>query len=562
MTGYTYGSELFGAGVEKRVFAFIFPMASGHINPSLPVARRLTEQGHEVHYLCREQMRDAIEDTGATFHSELQELTELYDGREPFLMGALPDLQKEFGVEDDNLMRAMCKLREIQLELMMPGAIRWLQKLNADVVVCCPLINLEAIYSAKFLGIPCVGLMTTAGPGCAESFFGEFMKQTGLTVEDMIRDREEFPALAESMVRLREKYGLSFAADDGLRPMGVMNALLHSTLTLVTTGEFLQDPMSPEVAQVYKDEGSSIVYVGPLLDKEGAKRAAGHKFDHNVAEMKTGSEHRNPLAELKRAKAAGRTVIFVSMGTVITGDSPQWGWKGLLTVDGKMKGFSGKELCQNAWSGAFDAFGSKSADEGPLLLVALGPQSDALDNLAVPPNALCLPIMPQVDLLKAGVDLFLTHGGQNSFMEALAAGVPVVVCPGFGDQPVNARKAESIGVGRHVERPVPELENVPEAAAAYRSATAVALREVLTNPSFRVEAQRCADSLEVAGGVPMAARLILELAPTRSVENTSSIGGNASSLPTLLRNKSMEEGAVDARKVSAVATSHASTVAA
>ena len=64
------------------------------------------------------------------------------------------------------------------------------------------------------------------------------------------------------------------------------------------------------------------------------------------------------------------------------------------------------------------ALGSDAPD-APLLLISLGPQSDALENLQVPKNALCLPVMPQVDLLKSGVDLFLTHGGQNSFMESL-----------------------------------------------------------------------------------------------------------------------------------------------
>lgn len=50
-----------------------------------------------------------------------------------------------------------------------------------------------------------------------------------------------------------------------------------------------------------------------------------------------------------------------------------------------------------------------------------------------------------LQVLKAGVDLFLTHGGQNSFMESLMAGTPVVVCPGFGDQIANAMRAEMTG---------------------------------------------------------------------------------------------------------------------
>ena len=55
------------------------------------------------------------------------------------------------------------------------------------------------------------------------------------------------------------------------------------------------------------------------------------------------------------------------------------------------------------------ALGSDAPD-APLLLVSLGPQADALENLELPKNAFCLPSMPQVDLLKSGVDLFLTHG--------------------------------------------------------------------------------------------------------------------------------------------------------
>ena len=35
--------------------------------------------------------------------------------------------------------------------------------------------------------------------------------------------------------------------------------------------------------------------------------------------------------------------------------------------------------------------------------------------------------------MQEGADLFLTNGGQNSFMESLNAGVPLVVCPGSLD---------------------------------------------------------------------------------------------------------------------------------
>mmetsp|Transcript_47257 Transcript_47257/g.113352 ORF Transcript_47257/g.113352 Transcript_47257/m.113352 type:complete len:248 (+) Transcript_47257:899-1642(+) len=216
---------------------------------------------------------------------------------------------------------------------------------------------------------------------------------------------------------------------------------------------------------------------------------------------------------LKEARATGRKVVLVSMGTVITGDSPEFGWGARIRGrDGQPQGLTGKELCQAAWGGAFDAFGAENSKDAPLLLVALGPQPNALGELKAPPNAVCLPVLPQVDVLKAGVDLFLTHGGQNSFTEALSAGVPVVVCPGFGDQFVNAQKAEDLGVGAQVERPMPTQGQEAAAAACYRAEVTLALRRVLATQYFRDAAADCAEQLRAAGGVERAVELVLETA--------------------------------------------------
>ncbi|CAK9006317.1 Putative UDP-glucosyltransferase YjiC, partial [Durusdinium trenchii] len=189
-----------------------------------------------------------------------------------------------------------------------------------------------------------------------------------------------------------------------------MPSALASALTLVTTAEFLADPMPADLEKAY--DGHEFLFLGPLLDKPGAKRAAGHKFGHPSSDGESSSEE-EVLALARAAKAEGRLVILVSLGTVITGDHVDYGWNAHCSIDGEKRGLSGKEnfreLCQSAWQAAFDVFGTEDA----LILLALGPQADALDHL-------------QVDLLRLGVDVFLTHGGQNSFMEALSTGVPMV----------------------------------------------------------------------------------------------------------------------------------------
>merc|ERR1712066_659512 len=179
---------------------------------------------------------------------------------------------------------------------------------------------------------------------------------------------------------------------------------------------------------------------------------------------------------------------------------------------GNGKGLSGRELCHGAWGGVFDALGRSSPEEGPLIVVGLGPQSASLGALELPANVVCATGVPQVDILKAGVHVFLTHGGQNSFTEALANGVPLVVCPGFGDQPVNASKAEALGVGLQIPRPCPELGAELAAATKYRADVAAAVEEVYAQSSYRDAAVRAQAQLQRVGGVPHVVEAMLRAA--------------------------------------------------
>ncbi|CAE7204461.1 ydhE, partial [Symbiodinium pilosum] len=94
-----------------------------------------------VHYLSREQMRHAIEDTGAHFSSELEECTELYEGRNPDLFGATEALKTELELEEDAMMVSWVKLAPISLELGLPGALRWMQRVQPHILLFCPMLN-------------------------------------------------------------------------------------------------------------------------------------------------------------------------------------------------------------------------------------------------------------------------------------------------------------------------------------------------------------------------------------------------------------------------------------
>ena len=76
-----------------------------------------------------------------------------------------------------------------------------------------------------------------------------------------------------------------------------------------------------------------------------------------------------------------------------------------------------------------------------------------VDDSALPPHVHLTERLPQPILLEA-VDLFLTHGGFNSVRESLRTATPTAVLPQFGDQFLNARRTQELGLGREItDRP-------------------------------------------------------------------------------------------------------------
>ncbi|MFB4318048.1 glycosyltransferase [Actinomadura sp. 21ATH] len=110
-----------------------------------------------------------------------------------------------------------------------------------------------------------------------------------------------------------------------------------------------------------------------------------------------------------------------------------------------------------------------------------------------PPNVLVREHVPQLTLLKR-MSAVVCHGGHNTVCEALADGLPLVVAPIRGDQPVIARQVEAAGAGITVR--------YGRARAAELRA---ALEAVLERDSYRDAAARVSESFTAAGGAAHAA---------------------------------------------------------
>jgi zeaxanthin glucosyltransferase len=125
---------------------------------------------------------------------------------------------------------------------------------------------------------------------------------------------------------------------------------------------------------------------------------------------------------------------------------------------------------------------------------------DPADLPDAPEHVLVRTRVPVLDLMPR-LDAVVSHGGLNTVCEALAHGVPLVVAPIKGDQPINAAQVEAAGAGRRVSF-----------ARVRPQALREALLAVLDDPSYRAAAARVRASFAAAGGAAAAAAQLTRLA--------------------------------------------------
>ncbi|MFF3846045.1 nucleotide disphospho-sugar-binding domain-containing protein [Streptomyces sp. NPDC002328] len=115
-------------------------------------------------------------------------------------------------------------------------------------------------------------------------------------------------------------------------------------------------------------------------------------------------------------------------------------------------------------------------------------------------DVLIVPSVPQLALLER-VDAVICHAGHNTVCEALWHGVPLVVAPIRDDQPVVAGQVVDAGAGVRVR-----FGRVTEQKLG------AALDAVLDDPGPRAAAGRIRSAFRAAGGAPVAAAHLDELA--------------------------------------------------
>ncbi|CAI8876083.1 Glycosyl transferase family 1 [Pseudomonas sp. IT-P74] len=96
--------------------------------------------------------------------------------------------------------------------------------------------------------------------------------------------------------------------------------------------------------------------------------------------------------------------------------------------------------------------------------------------------------------------LFIHHGGNNSFCEALYFGLPSLIIPYCWDGHDNAARAEEVGVGRYLPRFADPLAALP-----------AALEQLLADQAMKRRLQSFSERMQATRGTDIAARAILAL---------------------------------------------------
>ena len=118
------------------------------------------------------------------------------------------------------------------------------------------------------------------------------------------------------------------------------------------------------------------------------------------------------------------------------------------------------------------------------------------EEAALPGDPLVRDFWPQEAVLRRCAAAVL-HGGFNTVLDALAAGVPIVALPIAFEQPGTAARINYVGAGR-----------VLSPRGLTTTMLAEALRGVMAAPSYRAAARRIGDEMAASGGAARAAALV------------------------------------------------------
>jgi zeaxanthin glucosyltransferase len=155
---------------------------------------------------------------------------------------------------------------------------------------------------------------------------------------------------------------------------------------------------------------------------------------------------------------------------------------------------------QNGSEQLFNTIAAAAQAPGRQLVLSIGANLDAEKIAPLAANTILVKNAPQLDVLKRAA-LCITHAGLNTVLESLSAGVPMVAIPITNDQPGVAARIAYTGTGV-----VLAIKKLTGHAGVKKLRAAI--ETVLTNPSYRQNAQKIQQAIARTNGLENAAEII------------------------------------------------------
>ncbi len=136
------------------------------------------------------------------------------------------------------------------------------------------------------------------------------------------------------------------------------------------------------------------------------------------------------------------------------------------------------------------------------LVISLGGSAKPESLPELPGNPLVVEYAPQLEILKRAT-LMITHAGMNTTIECLMNGVPMVAIPVTNDQPGVAARIAWTGAGEAIPLSKLSVNRLEKA-----------VKQVLTEDSYKTNAVRLQEAIKLAGRVSLAADIIEQVVST------------------------------------------------
>ena len=223
-----------------------------------------------------------------------------------------------------------------------------------------------------------------------------------------------------------------------------------------------------------------LTMVAPMLERSASGVAAAIRSAPYLTSFPPSLDHspwpdtrrfRLPSANkdvVRRRPSDGEPLVYVSFGSVL-GHLPE---------------------ATSAFRVALEAVDGLRAR----VLLTVGHAIDPVRLGRLPENTRARHWVRQDEVLREA-DLVVCHGGAGTTFGALAAGVPLVVCPMFADQPRNARAAEDAGAAVVVGTSRPHESTLRALHLQDAVALRAAIEHVLNTPTYRRAAACIAEEM-------------------------------------------------------------------